>query len=146
VYVISDTPQHHIVDALIFRNFLNCGNMREFFPPGASTWCKVLSIAKSRLKQVHCAQLVYLFMHILRRATLRSAPASDGSMFVQLIDLGDAEIISVSKICPVDSSGDKTCLVVHCLQTVDSVLYPVRYLPCHVAAVVGSHVWQPPSK
>jgi hypothetical protein len=44
--------------------------------------------------------LVQSSVHGWCRAVLRSAPVSDGTIFVQLIDSGDAEIIPMSKIRP----------------------------------------------
>jgi len=90
VYVVSDTPQQNIVDALI-----------SMVTPQAE---KMPALTTSELNPANCVvHLVQSSVHGWRRATVRSAPAADGRIFVQLIDLGDAEMIPVSKIRPLSA-------------------------------------------
>ena len=88
VYVVSDTPQQNIVDALV-----------SMVTPQAEKMP-----APSELNPANCVvHLVQSSLHGWCRAVLRSAPASDGTIFVQLIDLGDVEIIPVSNIRPLSA-------------------------------------------
>ena len=71
VYVVSDTPQQNIVDALV-----------SMVTPQAEKMP-----APSELNPANCVvHLVQSSLHGWCRAVLRSAPASDGTIFVQLIE------------------------------------------------------------